>query len=114
VVGVGVGGQMHTDTAGGTAVFLVGHEIGTILLGAALWRARTVPKWAAILFIIAPVAHFAAVLAGVRWLDILAFSVLTIGAATVARAIATTPDDDWDLPPTAFQGEKAMADVVAR
>jgi hypothetical protein len=40
-------------------VFVVGQLIGLILLGAALWRSRAVPAWAAILVIVAPVASIA-------------------------------------------------------
>ena len=81
----------------GTAIFLIGHEIGTLLLGFALWRSRAVAAWAAVGFIAAPLVHFLAVMASVRALDIVAFTVLTVAAAAAARAIVATPDSDWDF-----------------
>jgi hypothetical protein len=83
----------------GTTIFLIGHELGTIILGAALWRAGAVRKWAASLFVVGPVAHFAAVIGGARWLDVVPFALLTLGGAAAARAIAATSDEEWDLPP---------------
>ena len=83
----------------GTAIFLIGHEVGTLLLGCALWRSRTVPVWAAVTFTAAPLVHLVSVMASVRALDIVAFIMLTIAAAAAARAILATPDRDRDFVP---------------
>lgn len=85
--------------ATGTAVFLIGHEIGTVLLGAALWRSKVVPLWAAVTVVAAPVLHLVAVGASARALDVAAFALLTIAGAVTARQILRTPDSHWDLAP---------------
>jgi hypothetical protein len=85
--------------ASGTVGFLVGHEIGTVLLGAALWRSEVVPRSAATAVIAAPVLHLAAVAASTRGLDIAAFALLTGAGAATARQILRTADSHWDLPP---------------
>ena len=38
-----------------TVVFLIGHVVGLILLAIALWRAGTVPRWAAVCLAVYPV-----------------------------------------------------------
>jgi hypothetical protein len=40
------------------AVFLVGHALGLLLLGIALWRSRAVPRWAAALLGLAFIVQF--------------------------------------------------------
>jgi putative effector of murein hydrolase LrgA (UPF0299 family) len=42
-----------------TVIFLIGHVVGLILLGIALWRAGSVPRWAAIGLVIYPVLEIA-------------------------------------------------------
>jgi hypothetical protein len=39
------------------ALFIIGHLLGMLLLGIALWRSRAVPRWAAVLVALAPLAH---------------------------------------------------------
>jgi hypothetical protein len=39
------------------ALFIVGHLLGMLLLGIALWRSRAVPRWAAALVGLAPLGH---------------------------------------------------------
>jgi hypothetical protein len=43
-----------------TLVFVIGHELGTLLLAAALWRAHVLPAWAAGLMMVG-------VLLGTSW-----------------------------------------------
>jgi hypothetical protein len=66
-------------------VFLVGHVLGTVLLGVALWWAG--PRWAAVLVAISQPLHFvAAVVLGSHVLDALAWVLTAVGfAAVVAR-----------------------------
>jgi hypothetical protein len=96
----------------GTAVFLVGHEIGTLLLGAALWRSKVVPRLAAATVVAGPVLHLVAVAASIRGLDILAFALLTTGGALTALQIVRTPDSDWDLAPES--GSASVEPDIAR
>jgi hypothetical protein len=80
-------------------VFVLGHVIGTVLLGLALLRSRTVPGWAAIVTAVAQPLHFVAlVIVGSRELDFAAWTLNAVAFAVVAFAIVRTPDDEWDLP----------------
>ena len=40
------------------ALFIIGHVLGMLLLGIALWRGRAVPRWAATLVGLAPLVQF--------------------------------------------------------
>ncbi|MPY80053.1 MAG: hypothetical protein GEV04_16660, partial [Actinophytocola sp.] len=42
----------HLTLAVAGGVFVLGHVVGTVLLGLALWASRTVPRWAAVLTIV--------------------------------------------------------------
>ncbi|QBD82971.1 hypothetical protein EPA93_46225 [Ktedonosporobacter rubrisoli] len=78
-------------------VFLIGHELGTLLLGIGLARARVVPLWAAVFVIIGIVLHPVSVAVDSRLIDILAYGLVTVGCVVAARAVLITPNDAWDL-----------------
>jgi hypothetical protein len=80
-------------------IFALGHEIGTLLLGVALWRTRAVSRWAAGAVMLGDVLHLIAHVGGVRALDLAGLALLTLECLAVARAIVRTADDEWDLPP---------------
>jgi hypothetical protein len=86
------------------SVFIIGHELGTLLLGIGLARARVVPLWAAAAVVIGIVLHPVSVVLGIRLVDILAFALIVAGCAAAARAVLITPNDAWDLPPLAVRG----------
>lgn len=91
---------MHPTSAIAAGLFVLGHVIGTIVLGVALWRSHRVPRWAALLTIVSQPLHVvAAVVLASPPLDFLAWGMNAIGFATAAVAILRTPDDQWDLPP---------------
>jgi hypothetical protein len=95
-------------------VFVVGHELGTLLLGLGLARARVVPLWAAAAVMISMLLHPVAVLGlGNRLLDILAFALLVVGCVAAARAVLMTPNDAWDLPSLSVRGT-GRTEVSAR
>ena len=94
-------------------VFLVGHELGTLLLGIGLARARVVPLWAAAAVVIGIVLHPVSFVVGNRLVDILAYALVTVGCAAAARAVLTTPNDAWDLPPWSVR-EAAHMEVLVR
>ena len=97
----GLATSTHPTVGIAEGVFVLGHVVGTILLGVALWRSRAVPRWAALITIISQPLHFtAAVLVGSHPLDLVAWSLNGIGFAVAALAILRLPADDWDLPPT--------------
>jgi len=71
-----------------TTAFITGHILGTVLLGTALLRTRTIPAWAAWALTISQPLHFVfAVITPVRALDAAAWGLITIGFAAVARTI---------------------------
>lgn len=90
----------HPTTMLAGGVFVLGHVLGTILLGVALWRSRTVPRWAAVVTIIAQPLHFtAAVVLASPSLDLFAWGLNALGFAVAAVAITRLRDDEWDLGP---------------
>ena len=66
--------------------FVVGNLIGTFLLGLALFRARVVPRWAAVMVLVWPVAH---VLGG-PWGEIVGAAVEAVGLAVVGLCLLRT------------------------
>jgi hypothetical protein len=85
------------DIAG--VVFVIGHVLGTILLGVAMWRARVVARWAAVAVIVSqPIHFFAAVIVPNHTLDLVGWGLQAVGFAAAGWAILKLRDDDWDLP----------------
>ncbi|NUW39832.1 hypothetical protein [Nonomuraea rhodomycinica] len=72
-----------------TTLFVLGHILGVALLGAALWRGRTVPAWAGIVLIVSQPLHavFAAVVPNAA-LDGLAWGLTAVGFGAAALAFA--------------------------
>src|SRR4051794_28184275 len=78
----------HPAMIVGLAVFVVGHVVGTVLLGAALLRSRRVPAvfaWA--LTISQPLHFIALVILGLQPLDVFAWCLTAIGMAAAAWAL---------------------------
>jgi hypothetical protein len=95
-------GTDHPTTMVAAAVFVLGHVVGTVVLGFALWRSGAVPRWAAVLTLVAQPLHFtAAVLLGSPALDLAAWGLNAAGFAAAALAILRLPDDAWDVAPAA-------------
>ncbi|HET6295849.1 MAG TPA: hypothetical protein VFG33_20865 [Kribbella sp.] len=90
---------MHptTDLAG--VFFVVGHVLGTILLGIAMWRSRVVAKWAALAVIVSQPIHFvAAVIVPNHTVDLIGWGLQAAGFAAVGWAILRMRDNEWDPP----------------
>lgn len=97
---VGLYGSIHPTSNVAAGVFVVGHVLGSVLLGIAMWRSRAVPRWAAVLTAVSQPLHFvAAVIVGSPALDLVAWGLNAVGFAVAAVAIVRLNDDDWDLPP---------------
>lgn len=102
-------GVQIVDAAGGHGavlvagvLFIVGHVVGMVLLGAALWRAHAVPAWAGLALVVSQPLHFVfAVIAPNAVLDACAWGLTALGLAVAAVRVLRTADDDWDLGPTA-------------
>jgi hypothetical protein len=92
----------HPTSMIAAGVFVLGHVLGTVLLGVAMWRSGAVPRWAAMLTVVAQPLHFvAAVIVGSPTLDLVAWGMNAVGFAAAAVAIVRLPDDEWDVAPAA-------------
>ncbi len=75
-----------------TGIFVVGHVVGTVLLGVAMLRSHCVPAWAAVITIVSQPLHFvAAVVAPNHTLDGAAWGLNAIGFAAAAVAVYRSP-----------------------
>ena len=79
-----------------TIIFLIGHVVGLILLGVALWRAGSVPRWAAVCLAVSPILEIGGGAADVRPIGVAAYLLLmaafgACAAAIVRRASSTAP-----------------------
>ncbi len=95
------------------SVFVIGHELGTLLLGIGLAWARAVPLWAAAAVVIGIVLHPISFVIGIRLVDVLAYALITLGCVAAARTVLITPNDAWDLPPWSVR-EAGRTEVLAR
>jgi hypothetical protein len=93
----------HPTVALAEGVFVVGHVLGTVLLGTAMWVSGRVPRWAAVLTAVSQPLHVVAAVVVVNHpLDLAAWGLQAVGFAAAAAAIARTPDDgDRQAAPTA-------------
>ena len=78
-------------------VFVLGHIVGMVVLGVALWRSGAVATWVALLFTAYPVVHFAATALG-PVADRVSVLLLLISGSALAVRLLRTPDAEWDLP----------------
>jgi hypothetical protein len=77
-------------------VFVIGHVLGTILLGLAMWRSRIVARWAAVAVMVSQPIHFiAAVIIPNHTLDLIGWGLQAVGFAAVGWAILRMSDDEW-------------------
>ena len=78
----------HPTIGISVGIFVVGHVIGTVLLGVALLRSGRIPAWAAWATAVSQPLHFVAtVVLGSPQLDLFAWSLTALGMAMVARAL---------------------------
>lgn len=77
--------ERQTDAAG-TWVFLLfvlGNLVGTLLLGLALWRSRSIARWAAAAVMVWPPLHVVGLVVGVEWFEVAGATVQALGFAAV-------------------------------
>ena len=73
-------------------LFPIGHILGLILLGIALWRGRAVPAWAALMSACSQILHFVfAVIVPDHALDGLSWGLTAVGFAVAAVAYVRSP-----------------------
>ena len=93
---------LHPIVSAAGGVFVLGHVVGTVLLGVALLRTRVVPRWAAAATIAAQPLHFvAAIIVSSHALDLVGWGLNAVGFAVVSVAILRLRDEEWDLAPRA-------------
>jgi hypothetical protein len=73
-------------------LFVLGHVIGLLLLGIALWRGRVVPAWAGLLLAASQILHVVfAIILPVHALDGCAWALTAVGFAAAAVALTREP-----------------------
>jgi hypothetical protein len=78
----------HPALDGSMGVFVVGHVVGTVLLGIALVRSGRIPAWAGWMIAVSQPLHFVAtVVLGSPQVDFVAWCLMAAGLAVVAREI---------------------------
>ena len=88
--------DIHPGALVAGVIFVIGHVIGTVLLGCALLRGTTIPRWASIAIIVAQPLHFvAAVIVSSHSLDLAAWGLNAVGFAVVSLAILRMSDEEW-------------------
>jgi hypothetical protein len=88
--------SMHPVAAVATGLFVLGHVLGTILLGVGMLRGRVVPVWAAVATIVAQPIHFtAALIVPSHPLDLIGWGLNAVGFAALAVVVLQMRDDDW-------------------
>ena len=90
--------NLHPGTAVAAVIFVIGHVVGTVLLGCALLRGTAVPAWAAIAVLVSQPLHFvAAVIVSSNELDLMAWGLNAVGFAAVSVAMLRMTDEEWAL-----------------
>jgi hypothetical protein len=83
----------HPSVDVSIGVFVIGHVVGTVLLGLALLRSGRIPAWAAWLVTVSQPLHFiATVILGSPQVDFVAWTMTAVGLALVAREVLRDPD----------------------
>lgn len=87
----------HPSSEVAATLFVIGHVLGTILLGMAMWRSRVVARWAAVAVMVSQPIHFiAAVIVSSHTLDLVGWGLQAVGFAVVGLAILRMRDDEWE------------------
>ncbi len=78
----------HPTIGVATGIFVVGHVVGTVLLGIALVRSGRIPAWAGWAVAVSQPIHFVAtVFLGSPQVDFVGWSLTAVGMAVVAREL---------------------------
>jgi hypothetical protein len=79
-----------------STLFVLGHIVGLVLLGVALWRGRVLAAWAALLIAVSQPLHLVfAVITPVPALDGLSWALTAVGFAAAAKVLMREPGS-WD------------------
>lgn len=86
--GLAVLDAAHPSIDVSIGVFVLGHVVGTVLLGLALLRSGRVPAWAGWAIAVSQPLHFiATVILGSPQVDFVAWGLTSVGMAVVARVL---------------------------
>lgn len=89
-------------------LFIVGHIVGTVLLGAAMLRARLTPVWAGLVVIVGTLLHpIGLLLLHMPLVDGGSYVLVSIGFGAAALAIVRSPNPQWDVAPQVRSGHGA-------
>jgi hypothetical protein len=87
---------VHPAAVVAGVLFVLGHVLGTILLGVGMLRGRVVPRWAALATVVAQPVHFvAAVIVGSHALDLVGWGLNAVGFAALSVAVLRLTNDEW-------------------
>ena len=80
--------------------WVVVHILGMVVAAIALFRARMLPLWAAILLALSQPVHLvAAIIVPSRWLDVFAgWGMTTLICGYLTLRVLPMRNEDWDLP----------------
>lgn len=82
------------------AVFVIGHIVGTVLLGITMIASRTTSILVGVAMAVSQPLHFVAlVVFQSRVLDLIAWGTTAVCMGVLAWHVLRTPNDEWDLPP---------------
>ncbi len=90
--------QLWALTGIPTTIFVIGHIVGTVLLGIIIFQAKLAPPWAAAMLTASQPLHFIAILTGLPCLDMTAWGMTAMGMVFLAARVLRTPNEQWDLP----------------
>ena len=79
-------------------MFVVGHIVGSVLLGLAFWRSGVVHRGWAVAMVVSQPLHLLAALTANHPLDLLGWGLTALAMGAAAVALLRTPDDHWDVP----------------
>ena len=87
---------VHAAATVAAVLFVLGHVLGTILLGVGMLHGRSVPGWAAVATIAAQPIHFvAAVIVSSQTLDLFGWGLNAVGFAALSFVVLRMDDDEW-------------------
>jgi hypothetical protein len=86
---------MHPSLNVAVGIFIVGHVLGTVLLGVAFLRSGLIPKPIAWVLIVSQPLHFlTTVVLGLAWVDLVAWTMTAIAMAVIAVRLQQHQDVD--------------------
>lgn len=103
--------DVHPSFAIALGIFIVGHVVGTVLLGIACLRSGRVSTPISWALIVSQPLHFVTTVAlGLAWVDLIAWTLTAIGM--VALAASHRADDEEGLRPVQNRGRQGIVEAL--